>query len=125
MEMEEENIGKTKDYFSGSRKKKFGHTLDKADKLRQKREDTQTPVSYSVWPHSISQLPIPLALSLLFPPSLSCSLSSPLFPPSPSLSLTPLPPSPLSLSPPLSPPLSPWYIIEAAVTYTSFDLAKF
>lgn len=38
MELEEAEIGKTRDYYSGSRENKFGHTLDKADKLRRQRE---------------------------------------------------------------------------------------
>ncbi|XP_067934381.1 uncharacterized protein [Watersipora subatra] len=37
MEQEESQIGKAKDYYSGSRKDKFEHTLQQADKLRHQR----------------------------------------------------------------------------------------
>jgi hypothetical protein len=54
MEMEEEEIGLTKDYYSGSREEKFGHTFDKADKLRKERE--QRRVSRSLCLKIISML---------------------------------------------------------------------
>lgn len=38
MELEETQIGLTRDYYSGSREDKFGHMFDKAEKLRKQRE---------------------------------------------------------------------------------------
>lgn len=38
MELEEHIIGRTRDFYAGSRQEKYGHTMGRAEKLKRQRE---------------------------------------------------------------------------------------